>query len=90
MTILRNVAAVGAISLLAVPAFAVPVLQSGNAEQQKFDNKGDFGKGTEQLKAQTKGNPYGDPARQKALNDAMREDATPTPAPKKSGTATPQ
>ena len=84
-------------SRLIIGGLAVPLAAAATAQvpqnNQQYNTKSDTAKGVEQIKAQTQEKPYADPVRDKALNDAMKDDGvTPPPAtrPKSSGKATPQ
>ena len=89
-TIRVAVAAAGALALSGVSATAAA--QSSDEWHKKSNTE----KGVDQIKAQTKGDPYANPDRNRALNDAMRDDGTSRPVAKpksnktKSSGASPQ
>jgi len=90
-TIRFAVLTVGALACSGAPSLAFAQTTS-----EEWHKKSDTEKGADQIRAQSQGQVYANPDRQRALEDATNEGATSkptsTPAPKKtkSGTANPR
>ncbi|WP_417622059.1 hypothetical protein [Parasphingorhabdus sp.] len=74
------------LSILSAPAMA-----SDEKKSQDWHKKSDMAKGADQITAPAKGKVYGNPDRQKALDDAFKAGQPSKPASSsKSATASPQ